>query len=386
MDIYFDESRNTGEIGINGSKLNYFEQRYFILVGYINDDLITKKYEKFKKENIRKLYPDSVETEIKGTDLLKRENNEILDEFIKTFIKENNLLITIYDKKFFIVTSLLVWLFGIPLRDKEPISFYRFCEFLIKVDDQFLVNFIYVSNNNTIDNIKKFIEFTLDYSFDECITTSFEHQIREEFIMGINSFMELGDEYFEILQEDIVFESVKITGRNRNNIVNLTALGETILLLKLNRDVINERINIFHDNIEIIEEYINHYLKDVSIEFLDSKKHLQIQLADNVSSIIGKFINNILPMLNDGSLKSALSDDNKWIRTRLSKILDSMNQNNIKMVVQLREQAFLKTFCSTSINALIPFKLEFQKNLDLRFELELSNHITIKQTSDLFKK
>src|SRR5690606_14494562 len=116
---------------------NYFEQRYFILVGYINDDLITKKYERFKKENIRKLYPDSAETEIKGTDLLKRENNEILDKFIEAFIKGNNLLITIYDKKFFIVTSLLVWLFGIPLRDKEPIIFYSFCEFLIKVDDQF---------------------------------------------------------------------------------------------------------------------------------------------------------------------------------------------------------------------------------------------------------
>ena len=31
MNIYFDESRNTGEIGINGDKLNYFGQRYLVI-------------------------------------------------------------------------------------------------------------------------------------------------------------------------------------------------------------------------------------------------------------------------------------------------------------------------------------------------------------------
>ncbi len=30
--IYFDESRNTGEISLSATKLNYSEQRYFILL------------------------------------------------------------------------------------------------------------------------------------------------------------------------------------------------------------------------------------------------------------------------------------------------------------------------------------------------------------------
>lgn len=386
VNIYFDESRNTGEIGIKGSKLNYSNQRYFILVGYIDDNTITKDYEEFKNRYIGQIYPNSSETEIKGSDLLTRENNKILDEFIEKFIKNDNLLITIYDKKFFIVTSLLVWLFGIELRDKNPVTFYRYCEFLIKVDDLLLVNFIYTSNSNTIDSIKKFLEFIVNYSFDECISIPYEKEIKNEFIAFIEKFRKLGDEYVDMLRDDIILESVKIQGKNRNNIVNLTALGETVLLLKLNRDLVNKELNLFHDNIETIEKYIGYYFTQIKVNFLDSKNYIQIQLADNVSSIIGKFINNTLPIISDNSIKKALSEKNLWIRSRISKIFESVNQNNIKMVVHLREQAFLQTYCLTPIQDIQAFKLQVYRNLDNRFLSELSNHLTMNRAGTLFNK
>ncbi len=386
MDIYFDESRNTGEIGISGSRINYFEQRYFLLVGYIDDSKITKEYEEFKNKYISSIYPDSNETEIKGSDLLTRANNKILDDFIEKFISKDNLLITIYDKKFFLVTNILVWLLGIPFKDKEPISFYKYCEFLIKVDDQFILNFIYTSNNKSLENIDKFLEYIISYDFKECISTPFEAEIRKELVEIINAFRSKGTEYIDLLYDDVILESVMLQGKNRNNIVNLTALGETILLLKIARDISNKEINILHDNIELIENYIKHYFKEIPVNFLDSKNHLQIQLADNVSSIVGKFINNILPVLSDKNLMSALGNDKLWIRKRLSRIFNSVNQKNIKMVVSLREQAFLKTFCLTNITVFRAFKIQLLSNLDKRFLSELSNHLTMDQTNELYKK
>lgn len=386
VDIYFDESRNTGEIGIKGSKLNYFNQRYFILVGYIDDNKITKEYEEFKNRYIGKIYPNSLEAEIKGSDLLTKENNKILDEFIEKFIKNDDLLITIYDKKFFIVTSLLVWLLGIQLRNKYPETFYKYCEFLIKVDDLLLVNFIYASNNNTNVNIKKFLKFLVNYSFDECISIPYEEEIKNEFIAEIENFRKLEDEYIDILRDDIILERVRIQRKNRNNIVNLTALGETVLLLKLNRDLVNKELNLFHDNNEIIEKYMGYYFTQIKVNFLESKNYIQIQLADNVSSIIGKFINNTLPILSDNCVKKALSEENLWIRSRLSKIFQSVNQNNIKMVVSLREQAFLQAYCLTPIQDIQAFKDQVYRNLDIRFLSELSNYLTMVQAFTLFNK
>jgi len=102
MDIYFDESRNTGEISFNGSTLNYGDQRYFVLVGYIDSPKTTELYQEFKKiwhSRLQTKNPNSFE--MKGNDLLRKDNTEIRDEFIKFFCHGDNLYITVYDKKFF---------------------------------------------------------------------------------------------------------------------------------------------------------------------------------------------------------------------------------------------------------------------------------------------
>lgn len=383
--IYFDESRNTGEISLSATKLNYSEQRYFILVGFIDDQRITNEYLKFKNKYISKMYPNLEQNEIKGTDLLKRQNNEILDEFITDFIKGDNLLITIYDKKYFVVTSLIVWLFGSPFKDKEPIQFYTFCEFLIKVDETFLGNFINTINYKSSKNIKMFLEYIVNYSYDECITIDIEKKFKMDFITMVKYFHDLGEEYYALLKEDIISEGVKIKRRNRNNIVNLTALGETLLLYKVNSKTNSKVIEIYHDEIEIIQDYIKHYFNDTKIEFVKSHDSLQIQLADNVSSIVGKFINSILPVNSDINLREALTNENIWIRKRLSKIFEKVNNNNIKMVVHLREQAFLKTYTKNTTNNFINFKRNLLENLDIRFIEELKNHMSLEETYNLLK-
>ena len=385
--IYFDESRNTGEIKLKENKLNYNEQRYFILVGYIEDDEITNKYRKFKEKYLNILYPNNESKEIKGTDLLTRSNNHLLNEFINDFIHGSNLLITIYDKKFFVLTNLLVWLLGIPFKDHYFSDFMKFNEFLIKIDEEFLGIFINTINYKTKENIKKFIEYVISYDYKECITSQLEIQIRDEFVSLVKAFYDQGEGYIEMLKDDIVAESIRIDKKSRNNIVNLTALGETILLYKLNKGSSNRSMKIYHDNIETVQKYMDYYFKkvDIDLEFIDSKNNLSIQLADNVASIMGKFINNILPIQSDNSIKTALSKDKEWTRSNLSKIFNTVDKKNIKMVIHLREQAFLKTYCNTTINELYKFKSELLINLDRRFYNEMCNHKTLVETDKLFK-
>ncbi len=385
MDIYFDESRNTGEIGTSGRMLNYFDQRYFILVGYIHNQKMTEMYEKFKSKYLKRIYPNSEELEIKGNDLLTKINNDILDEFIDQFMNGDHLYITIYDKKFFILTSMLVWLFGGIFKDKLPELFYMFCEFLIKADDILFTNFIQTINNKSKKNITKFLEYIINYNYFECLNSSFDYKVKKEFIEIIKTFQ--GDnDYHDLLMADIIPESINIKGKNRNNIVNLTALGETLLLLKINRNLTNQYINIVHDNIEVIEEYIRYYFDDIPVRFTDSKNSIQVQLSDNVSSVIGKLINSILPIKSDQSIKLALNDDHLWIRNRLSKILNSIAKTNVKIVTQLREQAFIETYSLTDIHCFEAFKIQLSKSLDSRFTTELSNHMTGAQAYEHFKK
>ena len=141
MDIYFDESRNTGEISLNGNALNYGDQRYFVLVGYIEQDTITAKYLEFKNKWHSHVKSNNPPTdEIKGNDLMRQDNTAIRNDFIEKFCSGNNLYVTIYDKKFFLVTQMINWLvyrisdYG----DETRNYYYDLCEFLIKVDDAYL--------------------------------------------------------------------------------------------------------------------------------------------------------------------------------------------------------------------------------------------------------
>lgn len=179
MNIYFDESRNTGEIGINGDKLNYFGQRYFVLVGYIEDKLTTQSYMSFKNK-WNKFVNNGVEIdEIKGTDLLTRKNNLALEEFISTFIKGSNIYVTIYDKKFFLVSQFLNWFF-MGLRDYDFNRFHKFLLFLMKVDDYFLTRYINLTKNNSMENIREFVSYIKLHKFAECVTSPFEAMISVE--------------------------------------------------------------------------------------------------------------------------------------------------------------------------------------------------------------
>lgn len=385
MNIYFDESRNTGEIGINGDKLNYFGQRYFVLVGYIEDKSITQSYMSFK-DKWNKFVNNGIEMdEIKGTDLLTRKNNSALEEFIATFIKGNNIYVTIYDKKFFLVSQFLNWFF-MGLRDFDFNMYHKFLLFLMKVDDYFLTRYINLTKNNSMENIREFVSYIKLHKFAECVTSPFEAMIAVEISQLVEGLDNRGG--FLKYLHDTISENVRIKKSDRNNIVNLTALGETILMIKHNiKDLSNNEIVIYHDEIEVVQDYIKNYWKNTKIDFVKSKRTIEVQLADNIASIYGNLISKVLPLNNDNDLHKLLSNDNAWIRQTIRKVFNNIDNNNIKLVVSMREAALVKAFISTKdFRDLLDFKHDILKRLESRFKTELSNHLSFDETNKLFDR
>lgn len=385
MKIYFDESRNTGEIGYNGKALNYYSQRYFVLVGVIENTSFFDFYKDFLKKHIEiATVGKNGNMEIKGVDLCSKENSTSLKEFMNSITKRNDIYVNIYDKKYFLVSQLIVWLCGIEFKEKYYSIYLKYCELLHKLNDELLIEYIKVTKDNSKDNVEKFIKFILNYKYSECIGSDFELKSVQEWVEMINIFYE-NKEYIDLLV-DSNFENVPIAGRSRNNIVNLTALGESILLLKLNQKKDNKDIQIIHDKIEVIQDYIKYYWSFENIIFADSQGEIGVQIADNLSSIIGKVINNIFPIINDDSIVKILTSEYKWVRDYSNYIFNNINKENIKFVSTMREAAVLSVYNDLEINDIDDFKLRVMEKLDERMFQEYTNFVSFSDSIDILGK
>lgn len=386
MDIYFDESRNTGELGYseNNNALNYDNQRYFILAGFIKSDDLTSKYIEFKNKWIKHINKNNPEsTIIKGNDLVIRDNNQAMTEFIDSVINYGNFYITIYDKKFFIVTQMINWLTTM-ISDYAYEYFMLFTEFLIKIDDEYISKYLYITKNSSKKNIENFIDYVISYPYTECAKTKQEIQYKELWINIIKELKEKDEDYLDTLCKTNA-EYIYIKGGNRNNIVNLTALGETILLLKKNSNLSNSQLNIYHDNIEIVQDYISHYWEG-EIKFINDNESIQIQIVDNISSILGNLINKVFPVNSDKDLEKLLGSEYNWVRKNLQIIYSKIDNRNIKMVIALREMAVFKSFLKNiNYGDLLEFKQEIFRRLDIRYSEELRNHLSHTDASKILK-
>ena len=78
-----------------------------------------------------------------------------------------------------------------------------------------------------------------------------------------------------------------------------------------------------------------------------------------------------------------LSNVTEYSRSLIQKMIDGgyilVNNNNIKMVVHLREQAFLMTYTKNTTNDFMKFKRSMLENLENRFIQELKNHMSLEE-------
>jgi len=379
LDIYFDESRNTGEISLNRNSLNYNEQRYFVLVGYIDDQATTAKYLEFKNKCHSHVMSENPSIdEIKGNDLMRKDNTDIRNDFIDNFCRGNNIYITVYDKKYFMVTQMINWLvyrisdYG----DEARNYYYDLCEFLIKVDEAYLGKYIAVTKSNSLSNIQEFVQYVIDYEYIECISTPYEMDLAMFWRGLIKSILESDSNYYEELRDDNV-PNDRVKGKDRNNIVNLTCLGETILLIKYNNpNLINSQMQIHHDEIETVQDYIQANWDYENLDFISSSNSLQVQICDNISSIVGNLIKQILPLKSDKDLHRLMKTDMEWVKKSLRDIFNRINPRNTKFVVSMREMALIKSILSGIVFPnIIEFKEDVLIRLRSRLATEKKNHI-----------
>ena len=113
------------------------------------------------------------------------------------------------------------------------------------------------------------------------------------------------------------------------NVINLNCLGELILGVKYNSDIRNNSLMVYHDRIDGYDKVFMEELNNlnINIEFLDWFENELIQISDNVVSIFGKCINQVI---NKFECELEWKSQNIWIMETFLKVINQLNVYNIK--------------------------------------------------------
>jgi len=271
--------------------------------------------------------------------------------------------------------------------DEASDYYYNLCEFLIKVDETFLGKYIVVTKSNTMADVQDFVQYVINYKYTECINSFYELELAKFWQGLITSILESNSNYYEELRKDNV-PNDRVKDKDRNNIINLTCLGETILLIKCNNpSSINTKIQIHHDEIETVQDYIQANWDYNNLDFIPGSNSLQVQICDNISSIVGNLVKHILPLHNDSDLHRLMKFNNEWVKKSLRGIFNRINPRNTKFVVSMREMAVIKSILSgIGFSNLNDFKKDVLMRLRSRLETEKQNHLDLSEANIILKR
>lgn len=323
MELYIDESGNTGNVITKDEKFNFEGQRHFVLcaVKVTNDNeksILIQKYKEFKKKF-------NIQGEIKGSDLMTREHNTELEYFVQNILDDKHFEICIYDKKFYLSTLLLLLILGNEFQSMFPVQFYVLaaeisfhCENLIK-------EYCELVKKPTAESFKHFLEIVLESSYGEIPTENNPIKMMAEAI--------LEDGNFHLWLNDLLSYG-SYENPNYINVINLNCLSELIIALKWQNNITNSELKIHHDKIDGYDKTFISELKSTNIElnFVDSKKEELIQIADNAVGIFSKCVNEVTARFD---MKKEWQPESLWIMEQYSKILDIVDINNIKFTIPI---------------------------------------------------
>jgi len=323
MKVVFDESGNTGCVVINKNRLNFSTQPNFAICGIVlptekDERLLTLKYRQFQTRH-------NLQGEIKGSDLMKKENNQLLVDFIENVLDNSHFRFNIYSKKFYLASLLCMGIMGQEFMSQFPAEFYNEVSTLALEEDNFFMEYCTFSKTVNVDSLRTFLKYIIEYEYNhfqqtEMVLIMFSQKIldegREE--RFLNDFMTFG-----------WYDNKKLS-----NVVNLNALGELIVVLKEEfPELKNDNIILIHDKILEFEQTISSELTQsgVSISFEDSKENIFIQIADNAVSVINKVYGL---MINAFSNRTEWKPESLWIM-ELASLLFQKLDNNIKFTVPI---------------------------------------------------
>lgn len=327
MELYIDESGNTGCVTSKRDKFNFDNQRHFVLCAikikeYEEKQQLIKKYKIFK-DNF------GITDEIKGSDLMTKDYNTALEYFIENILDNNHFKICIYDKKFYLSTLLLLFLLGNEFQTQFPIQFYILAGELSFFADDLLLEYCELAKKPTNEKLEQFLKNITEHNFQEIPPDN------NPLIFMASAILE--DKKYDCWLGDILSYG-SYENPNYVNVINLNCLSELILTLKWQENLQNSSIQIHHDKIDGYDKTFISELKEfnINLDFMDSKEDELIQIADNAVSIFAKCVNQVISRFDE---KREWDSNSQWIMEQYSKIINKVEVQNIKFTVPLQNWA-----------------------------------------------
>ena len=324
MKIVFDESGNTGCVVTRKNALNFSTQHNFALCGVILAS--TEEEEALKKRYCDFLKRHSIVGEMKGSDLMKRKSNDMLNDFIENVLDAEHFSFNIYNKKFYLSSLLCAGILGDEFQVQFSNEFYAEVSALSLEPDEFFVRYCEFIKDVNTQSLKEYLQYLKNYKFRYLSSTG------QALTMFIDKILIDGVE--ESFISDFMtygwYENV-----SKTNVINLTALGELINAIKKeNPKVNNSDIAIVHDKNQEFEELLKRELEPLglTISFEDSKYNILIQIADNAVSVVNKIYGNVR---NAFQSKCEWDDSNSWTMELASLLFTKITMDNIKFTIPI---------------------------------------------------
>lgn len=329
MKLFFDESGFSGCVMPNKNGMLYNDgQRHFVLGGvFINDaedELnLVQKY-RFFKERFGFI------GEVKGSDLMKKENNQALDYFITHLLDDTHFYLCNYDKLFYLSTLVSIYILGRIFQEKEPLLFYRYASALAGENEELFIHYCHAVELNTEDSKRDFLKYVCSFPFRKMDCNQ-----KNPFILSATEMLQkcFYDEF------PLVYEAYSC--KNTANFLNMTALGEILLSLKNQHKMNISEIELYHDHLIGYENEYKQSFSDynINVRFVDSKEYELVQLADNLSSIYRKCFEKSF----DAFQSNTQWDKNIWFSENYSRIINRIDMTHIKMVTPISDWALAYT-------------------------------------------
>lgn len=324
MKLFFDESGQTGCIIPNKQGFLFdSKQRYFVLGGILcknSDDeaMMRQRYLEFLSKH-------GIEGELKGSDMMTRENNALLNDFVETMLDDEHFYICCYDKIFYLATLINSYFFPRQLMFDDPLFYFTQASALTHEDSSIFLKFCECNAIGTDEASMDFCRYVANFDF-------------RKIDKGINGYSAMAK---AVLQEGTALDFPLPFGCYINpsytNIINLTALGETILAIKQTLGIAVEDMSIVHDHIKEFEkEFLDAFhITNVQLDFCDSKDDPLLQYADNVASIFRKCCSETIRLFMNGQ---QWDPDQNWFPILYAKLLRKISYTNVKWDMAISDQ------------------------------------------------
>lgn len=330
--IYFDESGNSGCVIPNKKDEFYSDgQRFFVLCGIIVKDKKDEKCLKDKYSDFKKNF--SITDELKGSDLLTKERNAELNYFIENMLDDEHFYVCIYDKIFYLATLVSNYFFGNEIRSFEPLFFYTQTSCLVVEDIAFFKKFYEAVSANTDEKKEEFLKYVMDFDYKHVPAENNGYREMAKLMLENQNYGDFILPYGSYVNKDIT------------NLINLTALGETLLSIKIDKQDSFQGCTVVHDKIKEFEtefeDTFNEYKAGlIDLKFEDSKNDLLIQYADNVASIFRKAFTKTVEIFTE---KSQWKSVNQYFLEKLAELLNKISINKCKFDTAINDWAL--AFC-----------------------------------------